>query len=148
MLVMKHGKYGFVKLWSQFKNESSLFSPFYVLYRMCIAWWWPIKKGKTCHTFKHIHTYIHTYTLCCVNCHYIIRCFRKYWKFVKLIFIWYMIYPHWCNNHNIYHCLQSHATHSLVIIYYLAIIFDPENGLSSGRCTRSWMFLLISCFSM
>jgi len=32
--------------------------PFYVLYKICLAWWWwwPINKAETCSSIKHICT--------------------------------------------------------------------------------------------
>jgi len=64
ILVMKHGKHGFVNLRFQFKTKGILRTPFYALHKMCSAWWWTIRKDETRGTIKHM--------LNCVDCYYII----------------------------------------------------------------------------
>jgi len=64
MLLMWHEKYDFVKLTSQFWKKMHLLYSLYVLYKICLAWWWLINKVKTCSSISNkIPSYISCYNI-------------------------------------------------------------------------------------
>jgi len=50
---MDHGKYGFVKLRSQFLKEWHLMFSFLCIMQNCLAWWLPNIKVEKFSTIKH-----------------------------------------------------------------------------------------------